>query len=252
VNDRNKRWAYSFDGWQRLEQGQYGYDKLARCLRYCFWELGAPRSVNDGITGIVLNKLEGLPVERCKEACFKLLRWVSQTAEKFKRLLAKGKALFAWIAWLLSKFLKGEKPEISNARLVASPEQQLGRRITALQAWLVQREKEFEQTQICGACKRVHTKIEHDSGFADDGSGQWNCMGWARMKVARLEDELHELQKRNERAEVEKSYRSLNAKDDQAPKTRQLTLQDIAQRFGLTVSQARRMAGAVGLIPQTD
>ncbi|MBI3460501.1 hypothetical protein HY009_06200 [Candidatus Acetothermia bacterium] len=120
--------------------------------------------VIDGITGILLNKLEGLSVERCKEACFKLLRWVSQTLVKFRRLMARGRALFSWMAWLFSKFLKGEAPEASQARPTSSPEQRLGRRTAALKFWLNQREKEFDEKQICGACKRMHTKVEHDSG----------------------------------------------------------------------------------------
>jgi len=242
LNDRNKRWTYSFDGWQKLEQGKYGYDKLARCLRYCFWELGAPRSVNDGITGILMNKLEGLPVDRCKEACFKLLRWVSQTIEKFKQFMTRGRALFSWMAWLLSKFLKSETPELAKPEQAASQEQQLARRIAALKSWLNQREKEFMEKQICGTCKRVHTQIEHDSGFTDDGGGKWNCMGWARMKLACLEDELHYLLKRHERTEAEKGYLSLKSRDDQAPRTRQLTIQDIAQRFSLTVDQVKSIA----------
>jgi hypothetical protein len=249
LNDRNKRWTYSFDGWQTLEQGQYGYDKLARCLRYCFWELGAPRSVNDGITGILLNKLEGLPVERCKEACFKLLRWVSQTIEKFRRLMTKGRALFAWVAWLLSKFLIGETPEPLKSAQTASPEQQFYRRITALQAWLVEREKEFEEKQTCGTCKRVHSQVEHDSGFTDDGNRKWNCMGWARMKLAALEDELHELQKRKERAAAQRSYLRLKSIDELASTTRRLTVQDVAQRFGLAISQVKRLARALGVTP---
>jgi len=242
LNDRNKRWTYSFDGWQKLEQGKYGYDKLARCLRYCFWELGAPRSVNDGITGILMNKLEGLPVERCKEACFKLLRWVSQTIEKFKRLMTRGRALFSWIAWLLSKFLKSETPELAKTEQAASQEQQLARRIAALKSWLNQRENEFMEKQVCGACKRTHTKIEYDSGFTDDGSGRWNCMGWARMKLAGLQDDLHYLRKQKQREEAKRVYLSLESGDDQAPRTRQLTIQDIAQRFSLTVGQVKSIA----------
>ncbi len=160
--------------------------------------------------------------------------------------MTRGRALFSWVAWLLSKFLKSETPEPAKTEQAASQQQQLTRRIAALKSWLNQRENEFMEKQICGTCKRVHTQIEHDSGFTDDGGGKWNCMGWARMKVARLEDDLHYLRKQKQREEAKRVYLSLESGDDQVPRTRQLTIQDIAQRFGLTVSQVRRMAGAVG------
>lgn len=206
LNDKGKRWAYSFDGWQKLEKGEYGYNKLARCLRYCFWDLGAPRQTNDVLTGIVMNKLEGLSVEQCKDACFKLLRWVSQTLEKFQRLMSRGRAVFSWVAWVLSKFLKGERPEAAKVQQARTPEQKLCTRIHALKSWLVMRESEFETGQACGICKRKHTKVEYRSGYVDDGSGTLNCMGWGRMKFAELEDELHYLRKRKEREEAERYF----------------------------------------------
>ncbi len=106
-----------------------------------------------------MNKPEGLSIEHCIETCYKLLHWVSQTLEKFKRLMTGGRALFSWIAWLLSKFLKGETPEVSRAKQAEFSDQQRARRITALKAWLAQREKEFEEKKICRVCKRVHTKL---------------------------------------------------------------------------------------------
>ncbi len=127
-------------------------------------------------------------MEQCKDMCFKLLRWVSQALEKFKRLLAKGRALFSWIAWLFSKFLKGEKPEVAEPQQEKTPEQKLCTRIRALKSWLVLREKEFESGQACGICKRRHSKIEYNSGYVDDGSGQWNCMGWGVVKLHARED----------------------------------------------------------------
>jgi hypothetical protein len=154
LTDKHKRWAYSFDGWQKLEKGKYSYHKLARCLRYCFWDLGAPRAMNDPLTGIVMNKLEGLSVEQCKDVCFKLLRWISQTLKKFKRLMARGRAIFSWVAWLLSKFLRGEKLEAIKAQQAKTPEQKLCTRMHALKAWLALWEKEFDTGQRCGVCKR--------------------------------------------------------------------------------------------------
>ena len=144
--------------------------------------------VVDGITGIVMNKLEGLSVEQCKDACFKLLRWISQTLEKFQRLMARGRALFSWVAWLLSRFLKGERPEAAKSQQAQTPEQKLCTRMTALKSWLTMREREFETRQICEVCKRKHTKVEYGSGLVADGSGQLNCMGWGRMKLAGLEE----------------------------------------------------------------
>ncbi len=109
--DRNKRWAYSFASWERLEKGQYGYNKLARCLRLCFWELGASREVNDVLTGITMNRLEGKAVSDCQSVCFALLRWIASQREKFQRLIECGRRVFSWVAWLLSKFIQGEKPD---------------------------------------------------------------------------------------------------------------------------------------------
>jgi hypothetical protein len=202
-------------------------------------------SVVDGITGIVLNKLEGLSVERCKEACFKLLRWVSQTLGKFKRLMTRGRALFSWVAWLISKFLKGEMPEAAEAQQARTRDQRLCTRIRALKSWLALREKEFETRRPCSICKRRHIHVEYHSGCVDDGTGKLNCMGWARMKIATLEDELHSMHMQNERREAERIYRSLKSDDDNVRFTRPLIVQDIAQRFGLTISQVKRMAGAI-------
>ncbi len=111
LSDRNRRWAYSFEGWKKLEQGKYGYDKLARCLRLCFWELGAPRVVNDVLTGIVMNRLEDQAVGECQRTCFALLRWIASQREKFQRLIECGRRACSWVAWLLSKFIQGEKPD---------------------------------------------------------------------------------------------------------------------------------------------
>jgi hypothetical protein len=117
------------------------------------------------------------------------------------------------VAWLLSKFLKGEKPEAAKAQQAKTPEQKLCTRMHALKAWLALREKEFDTGQRCGICKRKHTKVEYESGYVDDGSGKWNCMGWGRVKLAELEDELHHLRKQREREEAERLYGPKTAKE---------------------------------------
>jgi len=111
LTDRAKRWAYSYEGWTILRQDDYGYNKLARCLRLCFWELGASREVNDVLTGITMNRLEGKAVSECQSVCFALLRWIASQREKFQRLMECGRRVFSWVAWLVSKFIQGEKPD---------------------------------------------------------------------------------------------------------------------------------------------
>ncbi|MBI1743554.1 hypothetical protein HYR54_10885 [Candidatus Acetothermia bacterium] len=116
LSDRNKRWVYSFEGWTVLRQGEYGYHKLARCLRLCFWDLGAPREANDALTGIVMNKLEDQTAGECQRVCFALLRWIASQRKKFQRLLECGRRIFSWVAWLLLKFIQGENPDIQPKR----------------------------------------------------------------------------------------------------------------------------------------
>ncbi|MBI1742486.1 hypothetical protein HYR54_05395 [Candidatus Acetothermia bacterium] len=115
--DKNQRRIFFFEGWEKLERGQYGWAKCAQAFRLPLEELGLPKPIATTFTGLILSRLEGTSCAKCKELYEQLGAYLWKCKDRLASLIQKGvRKLCAWISWALSRLLKGLELEAPKSK----------------------------------------------------------------------------------------------------------------------------------------
>lgn len=116
-NDPARRREYFFSGWETLGKHGYGWNRCAQAFRIPLEELGLSKSVANSVTGLILSRLTGSSCALCKEVYTRFGEYVWKSRDRLAKLLQKGLAkLCAWVGWIVSRLVKGEKLDVAKSK----------------------------------------------------------------------------------------------------------------------------------------
>lgn len=106
------RCRYLTSGWNELRKGQYGYKRAAKLFRLSCWSLGLPPEPAEGLSGLLLKRLEGQNAQLIRKVHDRLFAHLSEWRDKLHRLVRRGiPRLCSWVGWLLQRLLANIRAE---------------------------------------------------------------------------------------------------------------------------------------------